>query len=199
MMQVTSPPDAKLDMTMEELKDIRQQALDNIARQILQISDLVEENTGELSDEFMKLAKCSRQQVDDIVTARDLLRGGDMAYKILTKTLGVSADFHQNINKIIFSMQFQDRARQLMQAIAVTLDILNGLADRMENDRVAGVAAGKPEISQKTRDILGRIIENSGHRELDRKYVLGMFLGMGEGKEEKETYQSSGATDIEFF
>jgi len=192
-------PDTDSNMAIEDMKNIRQFALGNIAGQILQISDLVEENISDLSDEFMKLVKCSRQQVDDIITARDLLQGEDTAREILTETVEVSTGFHKNVNKMIYSMQFQDRARQLMQAIAVTLEILIDLSESMENSRAVASAGRKPAISQKARDILGRMIEDSAHQELDRKYILGMFLGMAEGDGESDTPPPSDDTDIEFF
>jgi len=191
--------DTDSHMAIEDIKNIRQLALGNIAGQILQVSDLVEENISDLSDEFMKLVKCSRQQVDDIITARDLLQGEDTAHEILTETVEISTGFHKNVNKMIYSMQFQDRARQLMQAIAVTLEILINLPESMENGPARATVDNKPVISQKARDILGRMIEDSAHKELDRTYILGMFLGRAEGDSESHTPPPSDDTDIEFF
>jgi len=192
-------PDEDSHMAIEDIKNIRQLALGNIAGQILQVSDLVEENISDLSDEFMKLVKCSRQQVDDIITARDLLQGEDTAHEILTETVEISTGLHKNVNKMIYSMQFQDRARQLMQAISVTLEILINLPESMENGPARATVDNKPVISQKARDILGRMIEDSAHKELDRTYILGMFLGRAEGDSESRTPPPSDDTDIEFF
>lgn len=200
MTAVSHSPDRDniiLDIGIEDLKNIRRYTLGNIAGEILQISDFVEENIVDLSDEFIRLVKYSRQQTEGIITACGLLPRGDAARKILTETLEISADFHKNVNRMIYSMQFQDRARQLMQAIAVTVDILINLSETIENDQDVTTPGEELIISQKIRTILNRLIEDAAHRELDQNYIVKMFLG--DVPDERGTNRLSDSTDIEFF
>lgn len=200
--------DIALDMAMEDLAHIRQFTLANIAEEILQISDLVEDSIVDLSDEFMKLVKYSRQQVDDMTMACDLLQGGkpdgqgstkEKVHEMLRESAEVSTYFHQNVNRMIYTMQFQDRARQLMQAISVTLNILINLSESIENNQGSGDIKGKITISENNKNILNRLIEDAAHRELDQNYILKMFMGSADEKSETRRDDDQDFTDIEFF
>ncbi|PCI44480.1 MAG: hypothetical protein COB49_11095, partial [Alphaproteobacteria bacterium] len=111
-----SGEDITAQMAVADLKDIRHIALTNMAEEILKISDLVEDNIGDLSDEFIKLVEYSRQQADDMTTACDLLghekpdrgeAGKKKARAMLKESADGASRFHQNVNRMVYSMQFQ--------------------------------------------------------------------------------------------
>lgn len=185
------------DMALEDMKAIRRCALANIAVEIGLVSDLVEENIGDLSEEFIKLVKYSRQQVEDIAMACNLLPEGDIVRNILTEIMAVSTGFDINVNRMIYSLQFQDRSRQLMQAMVATLDILIGLSESLENNQVGEILAAKPVISEESRTILNHLIADADHQELDRNYIVKMF--MGEQKAETAGEKSPDSANIDFF
>ncbi len=197
--------DIAVAMSAGDLKDIRHSTLANISQEILQISDLVENSIVDLSDEFMKLVKYSKQQVDDMTMACDLLqekksdKGGstmDKVHEMLCESAEVSTYFHQNVNRMIYTMQFQDRARQLMQAISVTLNILINLSESIEESTNI---KEKVTISEDNKNILNKLIEDAAHRELDQNYILKMFLGTTDEKSEPGRDEEEDFTDIEFF
>jgi len=193
--------DIIVDMDPEDLKNIRQSALCNISEEVQRISDLVESSMGDLSEGFMKLVKYSRQQTDDITMVCNLLQGEgaaknapvrDIIHEKLMAEAEISTLFQQNISKMIHTMQFQDRARQNMTAISVTLDILVHLSETIES-------LEKPvytTISETNRNIVNRLIEDAGHKELDQSYILKIFMGTTEGTCDAGREESS---DIEFF
>ena len=196
------------DIVLEDLQEIRQFTLANISEEILQISDLVENSMVDLSDEFMKLVKYSKQQVDDMTMACDLLqaekadRDGsnkDKVQEMLQESAEVSTYFHQNVNRMIYTMQFQDQTRQLMQAISVSLNILIYLSETIENNHKSDNVKEKISISEKNKDILISLIEGTANRELDQNYILKMFMGSTDKDSEPKHDSSDGFTDIEFF
>lgn len=196
------------DISPEDLRDIMQFTLANISAEVLQISDLVENSIVDLSDEFMKLVKYSKQQVDDMTMACDLLQAekddkdgsnNDKVHEMLRESAEVSTYFHQNVNRMIYTMQFQDRARQLMQAISVSLNILIYLSETVENNQNSDKVKENVTISEDNKDILMHLIEGAAHRELDQNYILKMFMGGTNTKNEPKYDDSEGFTDIEFF
>lgn len=201
--------DYTVHMTVEDLRNIRQFTLANISEEILQISDLVENSIVDLSDEFMKLVKYSRQQVDDMTIACDLLQEGksdqsgstsEKVHEMLRESAEVSTYFHQNVNRMIYTMQFQDRARQLMHAISVTLNILINLSESIENGQNPSGIKGKLTISVDNKNILNKLIETAAYKELDQNYILKMFMGSSD--EEDVTgldNKDDDFTDIELF
>ncbi|PCI32058.1 MAG: hypothetical protein COB54_08415 [Alphaproteobacteria bacterium] len=200
--------DSARGIAPEDLKDIRQFTLANISEEVLQISDLVENSIVDLSDEFMKLVKYSKQQVDDMTMACDLLQAekddkdgsnNDKIHEMLRESAEVSTYFHQNVNRMIYTMQFQDRARQLMQAISVSLNILIYLSETIENNQNSDNIKETVTISEDNKNILTKLIEDAAHRELDQNYILRMFMGGTNTDDEPKHDDSEGFTDIEFF
>lgn len=205
-------PKAKIDYTahmpIEDLREIRQFTLVNIAQEILQISDLVENSIVDLSDEFMKLVKYSREQVNDMTMACDLLQEEktddvgsvkEKVHKMLRESAEVSANSHENVNRMIYTMQFQDRARQLMHAISVALNILVNLSESIENGQTPGNIKKRVTISEDNKNILNNLIQDAAYRELDQDYILRMFMG-GAGNDSETSHKSEDDfTDIEFF
>ena len=205
---MTLPKIKKNIMAKDDLKDIRQSTLANISQEILQISDLVENSIIDLSDEFMKLVEYSKQQVDDMTLACDLLQVEKLknddttknrVHEILKESAAFSTYFHQNVNRMIYTMQFQDRARQLMQAITVSLDILINLSESIENGRNSENIKEKVTISEDNKNILNKLIEQAAHRELDQNYILKMFMGTASEKTSTRRENEQDFTDIEFF
>jgi len=197
-----------VEMAMGDLQDIRHIALANIAGEILQISDFVEDNIGDLSDEFMKLVEYSRLQVDDMTIACDLLqqekpdRDGSIKEKVhemLRESAEGAGHFHKNVNRMIYSLQFQDRVRQLMHAMSVTLNILINLSESLEKNQNSEDTDDKATISKDNKNILTRLIENEANRELDQTYILKMFMGSACEKGEAGCDHEQDFTDIEFF
>lgn len=196
------------DMAIEDLVDIRHAALTNISEEVLEISDLVEDSIVDLSDEFMKLVKYSRQQVDDMTMACDLLQeekavedgsNKDKVQEMLRESAEVATYFHKNVNRMIYTMQFQDRARQLMQAVSVSLNILINLSDSIENTQNSGNIKEKVTISDDNRDILCSLIEKTAHQELDQTYILKMFMGTIKEENEARHDDEDDFSDVEFF
>ncbi|MBL4613038.1 MAG: hypothetical protein JKY91_04780 [Emcibacter sp.] len=197
-----------IDMDAQALTDIRQVTLSNISQEILQISDLVENSMVGLSDDFMNLVQHSRQQSDHMATACDLLQNGQAAEKkatltavhdILRESKENALTFHQNVNNMVYAMQFQDRTRQLMQAISVALNILIDLSDTIESERNTSDLKEKITFSEDNKNILNNMIKAMSHKELDQNYILRMFISSPPGKAATAPEQSSDFTDIEFF
>ncbi|MCF8473856.1 MAG: hypothetical protein K9G26_04090 [Emcibacter sp.] len=191
-----------------DLQDIRDVALSNISEEIMQISDLVENSIVDLSDEFQALVKYSKQQVDDLTTACIFVQGElrdkdeatqDIINEMFMASAEISTCFHQNVNRMIYTMQFQDRARQLMLAISATLNILLTLSQKIERGCLSDSISDPVEISENNKNILRRIIQNGEHKELDQNYILKMFLGHDQHKGETENVDAKGSDDIEFF
>lgn len=200
--------DSAVEMSAKDLMDIRQTTLANISEEILQISDLVEDSIVDLSDEFMKLVEYSKQQVEDMTRACDLLQGEkpdkggatrDNVHEMLRESAKVSICFHKNVNRMIYTLQFQDRARQLMHAISVSLNILINLSSTMENDQNSDIPKKKVTISEDNKNILIKMIEDAAHRELDQSYILKIFMGAIDEKSDPECDDRQDFTDIEFF
>ncbi len=195
-------------MAAEDLLDIRQSTMANISEEILQVSDLVEDSIVDLSDEFMKLVKYSKQHVDDMTVACDLLQGEksdksgsikDKVHEMLRESAKVSTYFHQNVNRMVYTMQFQDRARQLMHAISASLNILITLSESIEKGQNSNKIKEKVTISVDNKNILINMIENAAHKELDQNYILKMFMGSAEENSETGRDDEDDFTDIEFF
>ncbi|MBL4800504.1 MAG: hypothetical protein JKY45_01335 [Emcibacter sp.] len=207
-LDIPEPEMPELDINAQDLKTIRQTTLSNISHEILQISDLVENSMVDLSDDFMQLVQYSRKQVEDMTAACDLLQGEyvqgnstsrNKVYNMLRETTDSSITFHKNVNKMIYSMQFQDRARQLMQAVSVALNILINLSDTVENTSHSAHLKEKVTFSKDNKNILNKLIKATAHKELDQNYILRMFLGPLDKKNETHTEESSDFTDVEFF
>ncbi|MCF6215400.1 MAG: hypothetical protein L3J58_04405 [Emcibacter sp.] len=196
------------DLDVKDIHDIRQLALGNISEEILEISNIVENSIVDLSGEFQKLAQFSKQQAESIARVRDLLKSenidkghstNNMIQGILAETAQVSDYLQQNVNKMVYSIQFQDRTRQLMLAISASLNIIIKISASAHiargNDHIKGTAT----ISDDTRNVLNQLIDDAAHKELDQNYILRMFVGglkdnMPPGHEGRAELN-----DIEFF
>lgn len=209
----------------EALHDIRQLTLSNISEEILEISDLVENSMVDLSAEFRKLVSFSQQQVTDVTKACDLLQKAtpehnldikpgnnsengqstnSIVNEILTESAEVSTYFQKNVNRMIYTMQFQDQARQLMQAISAALNILVKLSESVESQPENNNIKEKVTISEDNKLLLHQMIEEGAHEELDHSYIMKMFLGALEGQKKNDDNgqnadRGNDSTDIEFF
>jgi len=195
-------------MDAVDLTEIRRATLSNISGEILQISDLIESSVVDLSDEFMKLVKYSERQVEDMTKACDLLQVGalvkedstkEAVHEMLMESAQTSAYFHENVNKMIYTIQFQDRTRQLMRAISVAIEILGDLSEQIEDNQHSEKTKTNFTLSEDNKVILNRLIEAASHQELDQNYILRMFLGNGDANDDGGADGSGDDTDIEFF
>lgn len=206
-------PDDAFDLDVKDIHDIRQLALGNISEEILEISNIVENSIIDLSGEFQKLAQFSKQQTESIALVRDLLKSaeadpenidkGNSAHNvmqgILAETAQVSDYLQQNVNKMVYSIQFQDRTRQLMLAISASLNIIIKISESAHIARGDDPIKGTATISDDTRNVLNQLIDDAAHKELDQNYILRMFVG---GLKENMPPDHEGRAelnDIEFF
>lgn len=203
-----------LTMEVQDFQKIRHQALSHIGVEVMQVSDFVENSLIDLSDEFQKLVEYSHQQVEDMATACNILQNEnidqetatDKVHKMLTETAEASVNFHQNVNRMIYTMQFQDRARQFMQAISVALDILVKLSEKVEFNPETGNLKENVTLSEDNKTILNQLIEKTAHRELDHRFILRLFtgreekdIGWSEMDSVSETSEIATQTDVELF
>ncbi len=189
-------------ISAEDLHYIRQNTLSNIGLEVALISDLIEENMAALSGEFMKLVKYSKQQVDDMTLACDLLQeksidkesgSAEEIHKILRHSAEASSLFSKNVNQIIYTMQFQDQTRQVMGAISTALDILGRLSSCQTN------LPSKSSLSDNNRNLLDHLITETAQKDLDQNYILRMFLGAKDKENSPVGGDTEDKTDIEFF
>ncbi len=200
--------DVGLGMAVKDIHDIRQLALANISEEILEISNIVENSIVDLSGEFQKLAQFSKQQAESIALVRDLLNPDETGkgysahndmHEILTETAQVSDILQQNVNKMVYSIQFQDRTRQLMLAISASLNIIIKLSESAHGGQGDETIRETGLISDENRNILHQLIENAAHKELDQNYILRMFVGGLKEKAPLGQEDSTELNDIEFF
>jgi len=85
------------------------------------------------------------------------------------------------INQMIYTLQFQDRARQNMQAISAALDIILKLSDPVEDLN---------PTAKKNRAFLTALAKDVSQKGLDQNYLLEIFTG-GTDTEKKESSCSS--------
>jgi len=197
-----------IEMDKKDVHHIRQVALGNISDEILNISNLVESSIVDLSGEFQKLAQFSKQQTESISLVRDLLASeevdmgnstNNIMHEILTETAQVSAHLQKNVNKMVYSIQFQDRTRQLMLAISASLNIIMKLSESGRPDADHENIKEKVTISDDNKNTLNQLINEGAHKELDQNYILRMFVGDFNVKEPSGHEGSTEYTDIEFF
>ncbi|NOZ67028.1 MAG: hypothetical protein GXP00_11135 [Alphaproteobacteria bacterium] len=77
------------------------------------------------------------------------------------------------INHMIYTLQFQDRARQNMQAISAALDIILRLSGPMKETFSQGNSAVKKNIS-----LLTTLAKDAPQKGLDQRYLLEIFTGV---------------------
>jgi len=200
--------DGGLGMDVKDIHDIRQLALANISEEILEISNIVENSIVNLSGEFQKLAQFSKQQAESITLVRDLLNpqetgkghsANNVMHEILTETAQVSDILQQNVNKMVYSIQFQDRTRQLMLAISASLNIIIKISESAHDGQGDETIGKTGIISDENRNILHQLIDNAAHKELDQNYILRMFVGGLKEKAPLSQEDSTELNDIEFF
>lgn len=152
---------------------------------------------------------------ENLITPVFALQGGvsekggttsDIVHEMLKESGEIATYFHSNVNRMIYTMQFQDRARQLMMAISAALKILINLSISAESDLDYKNLKEKVTISEDNKDILIQLIQDAAHSEIDKKYILKMFLGRleelkdkGEGSPGVTSQEDADFSDIEFF
>jgi len=204
--------DMAIDMDVADRQEISQLALSNINDEILEISTLVENSITDLSGRLQKLVHYSKRQMDAVTTMHDLLQGSDLndgaisndnrdeiVAETVADTAEVAAYFHQNVNRMIYIMQFQDRSRQLMLAISATLNILIKLSESSHKGQALGNIKETVTISADNKNILNQLIDDAAHKELDQNYILRMFTGLLGEENKAGSEDLADFTDIEFF
>lgn len=184
------------------------QTLTNAKSELANISDLVEGSMIDLSGEFQRLVENSAQQSDAISQAHALVEqvhdsGADTSLDHITDALKDSArlsgNINTNVNNMILSMQFQDRARQLMQAVSLSLDVLIKVSEK----------SGKYEQDQKSRTNilqladkegwLSDILEGLEHKGLDKRFIIRLFEKNPDEDTTSSSHKGKDDTEIEMF
>jgi len=182
--------------------------LSNAKVELGNISDLVEGSMIDLSGEFQRLVEHSSQQSDAISQAHELVEkvhedGGDTSLDHLTSALKNSARLSGNINtsvnNMVLSMQFQDRARQLMQAVSLSLDVLIKISEKSgqyEQDQMTRVDILKLADQE---EWLGDIFDGLEHEGLDKRFVTNLFEQPQSDPEPALSNEGNDDSDIEMF
>ncbi len=89
------------------------------------------------------------------------------------------------INHMIYTLQFQDRARQNMQAISAALDIILRLSGPMKEAFSQENSAVKKNIS-----LLTTLAKDAPQKGLDQRYLLEIFTGVIDAGSEKSSCPS---------
>lgn len=184
------------------------QTLTNAKSELANISDLVEGSMIDLSGEFQRLVENSAQQSDVISQAHALVEqvhesGADTSLEHITDALKDSArlsgNININVNNMILSMQFQDRAKQLMQAVSLSLDVLIKVSEK----------SGKYEQDQKSRTNILKLADKEGwlsdilegleHKGLDKRFITRLFEQNPDEETTSPSHKGKDDTEIEMF
>ncbi len=86
------------------------------------------------------------------------------------------------INHMIYTLQFQDRTRQNMQAISAALDIILKLSGPEKGAFSQGNSAAKKNFA-----LLTALANDAPQKGLDQKYLLEIFTGAHEAREKESS------------
>jgi len=121
-------PDAQADLFRRwlSLSELKRRSLHALACELTTTSDFVERAAGELSQEFLHLARLADRQTALVAELERLSGSGQAAAaaelpRLLGKIAEASAHVAQHIESLVTEIQFQDHTRQHLLQIGDTL------------------------------------------------------------------------------